>query len=108
MKNVFCGVSKWNISGTFQPYQYNVVLTQMPASFFSPWACGFIVALCFLSGMKDWGLVALRQEILCFHSSKDFILFDLNNTLTPAANGPEGTLQMITRQKAWVSLGYFW
>lgn len=79
----------------------------MPLSFSSPWACGFIVPLCFLSGIKELRLVALRQEILYFHSSKDFILFDLNNTLTPAANGPEGTLQMITRQKAWVSLGYF-
>lgn len=97
-----------NISGTFQPYQYNILSTQMPVSFSSPRACGFIVALCFLSGIKEKGLVALRQEILYFHSSKDFILFDLSNTFTPAANGPEGTLEMIARQKAWVSLGYFW
>lgn len=87
---------------------YTVFLTQMPVAFSSPRACGFIIVLCFLSGIKEEALVALRQEILYFYSSKDFMLFDLNNTLTPATNRPGGTFQMITGEKAWVSLGYFW
>jgi len=89
------------VSGASQPYQHNILLRQVPVSFSSPWAWGFIAALCFLGGIKAQGLAALRQEILYSHSSKDFMLFDLRNALTPAASGPAG---MITRQK---SLGEF-